>query len=62
MSEAIFDSPILNTPYAEPAKHWELSGASQPTSAILSHRWRSVVLNCARASAAPWAANGEVCW
>jgi type III restriction enzyme len=45
MSEAFFDSPILNSPYSEPAQHWELDAAGQPTSVILSQRRRSALVS-----------------
>ncbi len=31
MSNPFFDTPILNSPYAEPDKHWELGADGQPT-------------------------------
>lgn len=33
MAEDFFGSPILNSPYAPPAKHWELEGG-QPTNRV----------------------------
>ena len=40
MAEDFFGSPILNSPYAPPGKHWELEGG-QPTNRILEFRRRS---------------------
>ena len=45
MSDAFFDSPILNSPYAEPSKHWELDDAGQPTSVVLPRRRRSALVS-----------------
>jgi len=33
-----FDHPILNSPYKEPARHWELDDRGQPTQKILEER------------------------
>ncbi len=33
-----FDKPILNSPYAYPARHWELDKDGQPTHQILEYR------------------------
>jgi type III restriction enzyme len=33
-----FEQPILNSPYAYPARHWELDDQGQPTQQILEHR------------------------
>lgn len=41
MSEAFFDRPILNSPYAYPALHWELDAQGQPTQQILHSRRRA---------------------
>ncbi len=41
MSETFFDHPILNSPYAYPARHWELDAEGQPTTRILDLRRRS---------------------
>ncbi len=35
---AFFDHPILNSPYEEPLKHWELASDGQPTQKINSFR------------------------
>ena len=40
MAEDFFGSPILNSPYAPPDRHWELE-SGKPTSAILPLRRRS---------------------
>lgn len=33
-----FDPPILNSPYKEPARHWELDPQGQPTHAVIEAR------------------------
>ena len=38
MSELFFEKPILNSPYAYPARHWELDADGQPTQQIME--WR----------------------
>src|SRR5436309_5620673 len=38
MSEPFFEHPSLNTPYATPARHWELDEAGQPTQKIIELR------------------------
>ena len=38
MTARFFDSPILNSPYEYPVRHWELDGAGQPTDRILERR------------------------
>jgi type III restriction enzyme len=38
MSNPFFDQPILNSPYARPARHWELDGSGQPTQVIVEAR------------------------
>src|SRR5690606_12795490 len=38
MTNAFFERPILNSPYAHPARHWELDSAGQPTQHILESR------------------------
>jgi type III restriction enzyme len=45
MSEEFFQSPILNTPYAEPDRHWELDGGGQPTSIIVARRRQSSLVS-----------------
>ena len=45
MSEAFFDSPILNSPYAEPERHWELDEQGQPTSVIVHRRRQSALVS-----------------
>ena len=34
MSNAFFEQPILNSPYAYPSRHWELDRDGQPTQKI----------------------------
>jgi type III restriction enzyme len=41
MSNPFFDHPILNSPYARPARHWELDGDGQPTQKIGETRRRA---------------------
>jgi len=41
MSNPFFDHPILNSPYEQPARHWELSEDGQPTEKILEIRRRA---------------------
>ena len=41
MSDAFFERPILNSPYAYPARHWELDDSGQPTQAIIESRRRA---------------------
>lgn len=41
MSEEFFSHPILNSPYAFPARHWELDADGQPTNRIIDSRRRS---------------------
>src|SRR5258708_35266626 len=38
MSNPFFDHPILNSPYAPPARHWELDESGQPTQKIIELR------------------------
>lgn len=38
MSNAFFEQPILNSPYAAPARHWELDKDGQPTQRIVAER------------------------
>ncbi|WP_395643908.1 BPTD_3080 family restriction endonuclease [Rudaea sp.] len=38
MTDLFFERPILNSPYAYPARHWELDGYGQPTQNIVSNR------------------------
>ena len=38
MSEQFFERPILNSPYAYPARHWELTPDGQPTNKIIETR------------------------
>lgn len=45
MSEVFFQSPILNSPYEEPARHWELDASGQPTSVIVLRRRTSALVS-----------------
>ena len=38
MEERFFDSPILNSPYEYPKRHWELDAQGQPTQQIVDYR------------------------
>ncbi len=38
MKDRFFTQPILNSPYAYPARHWELDAAGQPTHRIIERR------------------------
>jgi type III restriction enzyme len=38
MSDRFFESPILNSPYDYPARHWELDEDGQPTQQIVEKR------------------------
>lgn len=38
MDNPFFDAPILNSPYAYPARHWELGATGQPTQVIKPSR------------------------
>jgi type III restriction enzyme len=41
MSQTFFQQPILNSPYAYPARHWELDADGQPTGQIADRRRRA---------------------
>ncbi|MBN9433607.1 MAG: DEAD/DEAH box helicase family protein [Bosea sp.] len=45
MSDAFFQSPILNSPYEEPKRHWELDGSGQPTNVIVPRRRASALVS-----------------
>ena len=38
MAQHFFESPILNSPYTYPARHWELDADGQPTDRVLNIR------------------------
>ena len=38
MTDRFFEQPILNSPYAYPARHWELDASGQPTQRIVERR------------------------
>jgi type III restriction enzyme len=44
MSDQFFERPILNSPYAPPARHWELDADGQPTNRIAAARRRSELI------------------
>ena len=44
MSENFFERPILNSPYAYPAQHWELDEDGQPTNRMIETRRRSELI------------------
>ncbi len=41
MSDQFFERPILNSPYAYPARHWQLDSSGQPTQDIVESRRRA---------------------
>jgi type III restriction enzyme len=44
VTDSFFERPILNSPYAYPAEHWELDGDGQPTNRIIETRRRSELI------------------
>ncbi len=44
MTNPFFDHPILNSPYAYPARHWELDNEGQPTQQLLESRRRAAFI------------------
>ncbi|WP_341704813.1 BPTD_3080 family restriction endonuclease [Ferrovibrio sp.] len=44
MAATFFERPILNSPYAYPAQHWELDPDGQPTNVIAPSRRRSELI------------------
>ena len=44
MSDQFFERPILNSPYAYPAQHWELDDDGQPTNRVLGLRRKSELI------------------
>ena len=38
MTDRFFESPVLNSPYEYPARHWELDDERQPTDRLLEQR------------------------
>lgn len=45
MTQQFFDSPILNSPYEEPSRHWELDPSGQPTTVVISSRRTSALVS-----------------
>ncbi|MEH6718869.1 MAG: DEAD/DEAH box helicase family protein [Aurantimonas endophytica] len=45
MADGFFQSPILNSPYENPKRHWELDGSGQPTSIIIPRRRQSALVS-----------------
>jgi type III restriction enzyme len=43
-SNAFFERPILNSPYASPARHWELDATGQPTQRVIDSRRRAAFI------------------
>ena len=41
MSNPFFERPILNSPYEDPSRHWELDDQGQPTQKIIESRRRA---------------------
>jgi type III restriction enzyme len=44
MTDQFFERPILNSPYEEPRRHWELDKAGQPTQQIIDRRRASELI------------------
>ena len=44
MTYTFFEHPIVNSPYARPAQHWELDADGQPTNRLLATRRRSELI------------------
>jgi type III restriction enzyme len=44
VTDSFFERPILNSPYAYPAQHWELDPDGQPTNRIIETRRRSELI------------------
>lgn len=44
MTQHFFERPIINSPYACPARHWELDEEGQPTNRLLESRRRSELI------------------
>jgi type III restriction enzyme len=38
MDDSFFERPILNAPYSDPARHWELDEDGQPTNRVRESR------------------------
>ena len=38
MTEPFFESPVINSPYEYPARHWVLDEARQPTNQVMDRR------------------------
>ena len=45
MSGQFFESPILNSPYEEPTRHWRLDEAGQPTGIVEPNRRKSALVS-----------------
>lgn len=45
MSQRFFEQPILNSPYEEPSRHWELDASGQPTDRIAAARRKSSLVS-----------------
>ena len=41
MNNQFFEKPILNSPYVDPSRHWELDDQGQPTQRIIERRRRA---------------------
>src|SRR3989454_2329690 len=44
MTNPFFDHPVLNSPYAYPARHWDLDDQGQPTQQIIKSRRRAALI------------------
>ena len=38
---SFYEKPVVNSPYAYPARHWELDADGQPTNRLVESRRRS---------------------
>lgn len=45
MNQHFFETPILNSPYEAPNRHWELDSTGQPTNLILPNRRKSTLVS-----------------
>src|SRR5438046_3259049 len=41
MGNEFFERPVLNSPYSDPVRHWELDEKGQPTQRIIENRRRA---------------------
>lgn len=61
MITTFFASPILNSPYLPPNRHWELDGNGQPTETVVARRRTSALVS--PIPKARWRGGSmSVCW